>query len=585
METVYGEPPGQTTYSSDEWRRRIHPDDRERVDGLLAAALAGQAEYDLEFRVLWPDGSVHWVAARGQVHRDEQGQPLRLVGVNIEVTDRRKAEEARRRYEQVVRQSRDVILFVRRHDGRILEANPAATEAYGYSREELLRLSIQDLRAPGTEEFADAQMEQADRGGVLFETNHRRRDGSVFPVEVSSRGTTLDGVRALVSVVRDITDRRRAEQALRDADRNKDQFLAVLSHELRNPLAAIANSLGVLERDPGGSRAARAQAIIGNQARQLARLVDDLLDVTRISRNKVRLQMQRLDLCALVRQAVEDHRLLFEDAGVRLEVQTPTASATVDADAQRLRQVVGNLLQNAAKFTPRGGSVRASVEPAAEPGKVEIQVADTGIGIPPEVRAHLFEPFAQADAPPMHGSSGLGLGLALVKGLVEQHGGTVNAHSAGVGQGAVFVVRLPLAVEEQQQAADARPAGASRSARRILVIDDNPSAAEGLGLLLEVEGHEVATATSGAEGVEMARRLRPDLVLCDIGMPGMNGYEVARSLSGDPMLAGTRLVALTGYAYEEDRRRAAEAGFHRHVAKPLSPEVLRELLDGGRSAG
>ncbi len=373
-------------------------------------------------------------------------------------------------------------------------------------------------------------------------------------------------------------DLKRAEQALRDADRSKNEFLATLSHELRNPLAPIKNSLYVLERvPPGGEQARRAQAVIGRQTEQLARLVDDLLDVTRISRNKIRLQRQCLELGDLVRRTVEDHRSLFDGAGVRLELLAAAQPAFVNADGSRLAQVVGNLLQNAAKFTPRGGRVTVSTDAAPTPGRVEIRVADTGIGMAPEVLARLFQPFMQAEATLDRSRGGLGLGLALVKGLIELHEGEIHAHSAGPGKGAEFVVTLPV-----ERAGDVRsgPDHAARAPRprRVLIIEDDVDAADSLRDLLELAGHEATVAFNGPEGIEKARKLRPDVVLCDVGLPGMDGYEVARTFRADAQLSGARLVALSGYALPEDLRRAADAGFEQHLAKPPRLEKLAELL-------
>ncbi len=386
--------------------------------------------------------------------------------------------------------------------------------------------------------------------------------------------------------------RSRAEEALREAegrlrtanaelieaDQRKNQFLAVLSHELRNPLAPIKSGLYVLDHAaPGGDQARRAQAVITRQADQLARLVDDLLDVTRIARNKVQLQRQRLELNELTRRTIEDHRPLLEQAAVHVDLEPAPKPVFVDADWNRLAQVVGNLLQNAAKFTPRGGRVTVAVSTDAASRSASVRVADTGVGMTSEMMARLFEPFTQADATLDRSKGGLGLGLALVKGLVELHGGEVSATSAGLGQGSEFIVRLPLDVTTTAGSTDA-PATAAKVRRRVLVIEDNVDAADMLREVLEFGQHEVAVAYSGPDGIARAREFRPDVVLCDIGLPGMSGYEVARVFRADGILNRAYLVALSGYALPEDLRRAGESGFERHLAKPASLEKVEELL-------
>jgi two-component system CheB/CheR fusion protein len=377
---------------------------------------------------------------------------------------------------------------------------------------------------------------------------------------------------------------RKAGEALREVDRNKNQFLAVLSHELRNPLAPITNSLYILDHAPAGSeQARRAQAVIGRQVGQLARLVDDLLDVTRISHNKLTLQRKRLDLNQLVRQTLADHRTQFAKNEVRVEHFPASQPVFVDGDQNRLAQVVANLLQNAAKFTGPGGRMRVSVAADDATKGAVVRVADTGIGMTPEMLARLFQPFAQADATLDRSKGGLGLGLALAKGLAELHGGSITAHSAGVDQGAEFVMRLPLALEEvaSESARSSTPAASGR--RRVLIIEDNVDAADSLREALELSEHEVDVAYTGPSGIAKARASKPEVVFCDIGLPGMDGFEVARAFRADDALSGTRLIALSGYALPEDVQRAREAGFDQHVAKPPSLERLEEVLASNQS--
>ncbi|WP_242342331.1 ATP-binding protein [Anaeromyxobacter terrae] len=377
---------------------------------------------------------------------------------------------------------------------------------------------------------------------------------------------------------------RRSNALLRETDRRKDEFLGVLSHELRNPLAPIRNALSLLDRvEPGGDDAARAKAIIDRQVVHLTRIVDDLLDVTRISRGKIRLKRSRVELADLLRRTVEDHRTLFASRDIAVEVRLGEVPAWLDADATRLAQVIGNLLQNAAKFTDRGGHVEVTLERQA--GEGVVRVRDDGAGIPAEMLGRVFEPFTQADDSLHRSRGGLGLGLSLVKGLVTLHGGSVEARSGGAGRGAELVVHLPLAPESPLLRAETPVPVTPGGPLRVLVIEDNVDAAETLRELLLMWGHDVTVAHDGAAGVERARALRPEVVLCDIGLPVMNGYEVARALRADPALSSTFLVAVTGYALPEDRRLAAEAGFSRHLAKPVSLETLEQLLATAPRAG
>jgi two-component system CheB/CheR fusion protein len=368
-----------------------------------------------------------------------------------------------------------------------------------------------------------------------------------------------------------------SEALLREEDRRRNHFLAILSHELRNPLAPIRNGLHLLDRAPPGSeQAARATKVINRQVDQLARLVDDLLDLTRISRGKITLDRSRIDLRDLARQACEDHRTVFDARGVRLHVAVPDDPALIHADAARMTQVIGNLLQNAAKFTPAGGSTSVTV--AAANGRAEIRVRDDGIGIEPEFLGRVFEPFAQAESGREKTHGGLGLGLALVKGLVELHGGAVVAMSPGANRGSEFVVGLPLATDRAADDVASARARTGISSRVILVVEDDPDSGQMLADVLALDGHRVHLAADGRSGIAKALEVKPDIVLCDIGLPDMSGYEVARTLRGDASLERTYLVALSGYAQPEDRQRALEAGFDAHLGKPASPEMLNEVM-------
>jgi PAS domain S-box-containing protein len=374
----------------------------------------------------------------------------------------------------------------------------------------------------------------------------------------------------------DITERREAEEGLREAIRHKDEFLAMLAHELRNPLGAMSNALHVMKHTaPGSSRFQRAQESAARQVTHQARLVSDLLDVSRIIRGKLELRKEQLDLTRLVTETAEDHRSIFEEKGLTLSMDAPEGMVPVLGDRTRLSQVITNLLDNAAKFTPTGGTVRVTVTGGTSG---TVCVSDSGMGIDPELLPHIFDAFTQADQALDRSRGGLGLGLTLVKGLVELHDGTASATSEGLEQGADFSFTLPLA--EERPVIPELPATALqlKGNLRILVVEDSRDAAETLRDLLELYGYEVYLAYTGPEGVRAALELRPQIVVCDIGLPGMDGYEVATTLRGEPLTAEMRLIAVTGYGSEDDRRRSREAGFEAHLTKPLDLGELERLL-------
>lgn len=387
-------------------------------------------------------------------------------------------------------------------------------------------------------------------------------------------------VREWVGMLSDITERTRVEEALREADRRKDEFLAMLAHELRNPLAPIRSSAEVLRllRTDGDPRMDQAVRMIDRQAVHMTRLVDDLLDVSRISRGKILLRRERTDLVPLVRATAEDHRPQLESAGLALALELPDDPLWLTGDPTRLSQIVGNLVQNAGKFTNAGGRVTVRVSADTATDRVLLEVEDTGIGMDAEMMERLFEPFSQADRSLARSRGGLGLGLSLVKGLVELHGGTVEASSGGSGRGSRFVISLPWRSRELAPGTPLFSATTAGPSRRILVIEDHADAAESLRLLLEIGGHQVEVVATGEAGLNAARRFRPDLVLCDIGLPGMDGYAVARALRANGETDGICLVALSGYGRDEDRRRALEAGFDLHLTKPVDLATLSDLV-------
>jgi PAS domain S-box-containing protein len=409
-----------------------------------------------------------------------------------------------------------------------------------------------------------------------------RAKGRVF---FEGSGPDARAVR-LIGAILDTTPRKQAEEALREADRRKDEFLSMLAHELRGPLGPVLNSVYLLQR-PDADAATRGTAleIIARQVRQMSQLVEGLLEATRVVRGTVRLRRERLDLARLVRAAVEDRRAALAQAGLTLTVQTPETPVWVSGDATRLAQVLQNLLDNAGRFTDPGGRVAVDLEAAA--GEARLRVRDTGVGIDAAMLLRLFEVFAQADRSLERSRGGLGLGLTVVRGLIELHGGTVAAASAGPGQGAEFTVRLPLE-REPAALADvpaAAPAQAPAARRRVLVIEDNRDAAFTLRLFLEALGHEVRVAYTGTDGVRELAAWHPDAVISDIGLPGLDGYGVAARLRADPAMDQVLLIGVSGYGSDADVRRALDAGFDHYLVKPAAPEDIERLLAQGRRSG
>jgi signal transduction histidine kinase/CheY-like chemotaxis protein len=391
----------------------------------------------------------------------------------------------------------------------------------------------------------------------------------------------------LARMAADLVERKRAEDALREADRRKDEFLATLAHELRNPLAPIGNAVQVLRlqgtADPSSRR---AHETIDRQLRHLVRLVDDLLEVGRITRGRIELKRERVDLQSVVAHAIETNRPLIEAAGHHLTVDLPPAPIFLDADPVRLAQVFSNLLNNACKFTAPGG--RIAVLSHREDGEVVVTVTDSGAGIPPRLLASVFGLFAQVERPIDRSVGGLGIGLHLAKRLVELHGGTVVARSEGEGKGSELVVRLPVLPGSPAVAeARAEPAGDRRAAaRRILVVDDNRDSTESLSLLLQLGGHETEMAHEGGEAIEKAQAWHPDVILLDLGLPRMNGYDACRAIRRLPEGKDIRIIALTGWGQEQDRLETARAGFDAHLVKPVDMAALGKLLgDGAAAAG
>jgi signal transduction histidine kinase len=449
----------------------------------------------------------------------------------------------------------------------------------------------------GTIESFKQLVHEADRERV-FETLDAAIDrGEIFTCEFrivwpdgNIRWVTNLGVvqfdaagqpTSMTGTITDITERRAAEEALKHADRRKDEFLATLAHELRNPLAPIRTGLHVLNLSQDSTVVESTRKMMERQLSHMVWLVDDLLDVSRITSGKVTLRKEQVLLRAVAETAVEASRPIIEAAGHTLRVSLPDEPVWLAADPTRLAQVFTNLLTNAAKYTPEGGCINLSA--SREGGEVIVRVTDSGLGIPPSMLAEVFEMFTQVNRTLERSQGGLGIGLALVKRLVEFHGGTITAESPGLGGGSTFTVRLPLveactSSPEQRSTAEPPSIRPSTSCCRVLVVDDNVDGAQSLANVLQIGGHEIRIAHSGPAALDAVCPFHPDVVFLDIGLPGMNGYEVAKRLREEPLVSGAVLVALTGWGSDDDKRQSKEAGFDFHLTKPVDVAAIERIL-------
>ena len=482
-------------------------------------------------------------------------------------------------FRALVEQATDGI-FVADARGAYIDVNSAGCAMLGYAREELLRLTIADVVDPKEVERIGPEVARFEgEEMVVSEWCFRRKDGSNFTGEVRGR-QCADG--RLQAIVIDITERKSRELDLREADQRKDEFLAMLAHELRNPLAPIRYAARVLGKlDLEEPRVQWARDVIERQVAHLARLVDELLDISRIARGKITLKKAPLELSELVRQACEAAQPLMSAKGHRFEVMIPETPVTIDGDLVRLVQVLQNLLDNAAKYTPERG--RVELVAGLSGREVEIEVRDNGAGIPASLLPEVFELFRQGEHGPDSSRGGLGIGLTLVRQLVELHGGRVEAHSAGLGQGASFTVRLPAAIDAAENPSPTEDGPLAEPVRlRVLVVDDDVAVAESTAMLLRLEGHEIRCANSGEAALRLCREFQPEAVLLDIGLPGQDGYEIARKIRSLPGGAELKLIAVSGYGHEAAVARGREAGFDLYLVKPVDPEKLSAVLTAPR---
>ena len=560
------------------WSDAVHPDDRDAIARRWEHAVACSESFESKHRLRAADGAYRWFIARA-LPTVSEGQALRWLGSLTDIDDLVQAEDALRASERVYRaigESIDFGVWVCDPEGRNVYASDSFLQMVGMTQEECSSYGWGDVLHPEDAERTISAWKECVRTGGQWDIEHRFRGADGRWHDVLARGVPVRNERGQIEcwagINLDIARLKQAEQAVRESDRRKSEFLATLSHELRNPLAAVQYAIDLLKVSEHQPDRARAREVLERQVSHLVRLVDDLLDLTRIASNRIPLRAARMDLGSVIRQATEAWGAVIADAGQVLEVSVPDTPLWMEGDRDRLLQVATNLLSNATRYTPKGGTIRLAAERVG--AQIHVTVADTGIGLAAEDLSRVFEMFVQVDDP---GRGGLGIGLALVKGIVDLHGGTVEAHSRGRGHGTEFVVALPGAdgrgTPELLSAGNTTPAPVP-----ILVVDDNVDSAEMMRTLLELYGHRVMVAYTAKAALESVRSFQPVLAFLDIGLPDMNGYELANQLRADPTLAGLFLVAVTGWGQDEDRQRALAHGFDAHLTKPASPDDLLAMI-------
>ncbi|MBA4105223.1 MAG: hybrid sensor histidine kinase/response regulator [Pirellula sp.] len=533
------------------------------------------------------DGSRIWANVVITALRDSSGELRGFLKITRDLTERKQAEEKLRQSEErlrlMVESVQDYAIFMLDSEGLVMSWNAGAERIKGYHAEEIIGkhfstfYTSKDIAA----EKPKWELEAAIRDGRVEDEGWRvRKDGSQFwaNVIITALHDTHGILRGFAKITRDLTDKRQVEE-LQSADRQKNEFLAMLAHELRNPLAPIRNGVELLKMS---SRCEPdiydTTQMMERQIIHLVRLVDDLLDVSRIVTGKIHLERELIDVSEFIDRAVEEVQPTIDGRGHELILVRPTRPLVIDGDIVRLAQVISNLLTNAAKFTDNPSQIWLTVESHHE--EVFIRVRDEGIGIEADQLERIFKLFEQGDTTVSRNRGGLGVGLTLVKRIVELHGGSVSATSGGNSPGSEFIVRLPLSnqLSTRSHPSPSMMARHRKSNRRILVVDDNVDAAVSVAKMLKLWGHEVETAYNGPDALKTAHRFNPDVVLLDIGMPGMNGYEVAKQMRAEREFDAVIITALTGYGQSEDRLRSSEAGFNHHMTKPPDPAALAALL-------
>ncbi|MEO7939253.1 MAG: PAS domain S-box protein [Burkholderiaceae bacterium] len=560
------------------------PVENPALRAVAEARIVGLANHTI---LIAKDGTESHIDDSAAPIQDETGKVQGAILVFRDISARRRSEASVRESETKLHMLADTmpqLAWMAQPDGRVFWCNRRWHQYTGATLEQTQGWGWQSMVDPGQLPAVTEQWTECIASGIAFDrvVALKGADGEFRPF--LTRGNPLrDGDGRILNwfgTCTDISEMKQLEHALREADRRKDEFLATLAHELRNPLAPIINSLELLKR-PGidVAMASRTRDMMERQVRHLIRLVEDLLDVSRVMQGKIELRREPVELAAVLASAVDIAQGQINTHNHTLDISVPTEPLVLDADPVRLAQVFGNLLVNSAKYTEPNGHIWLTAR--RHGSQAVVSVKDNGIGISPDMLPHVFDLFVQADHASAKAQGGLGVGLTLVKKLVTMHEGSVEAHSEGLGMGCDFVSRLTLLSSNEPQPTETQEDDTERvaPARRLLVVDDNEDAATSLAMLLRFMGNEVWIAHSGSDALEIAARLRPDMVFLDIGMPGMDGYETARRLRRQPGCESTVLAALTGWGQQEYRGRASDAGFDHYLVKPLDPDLLQGLLD------
>jgi PAS domain S-box-containing protein len=597
---MFGVPKG-TPLSYQSFLAAVHPDDREFVREQWTAALMGEP-YDIEHRIV-VDGQVRWIREKAYLEYDGSGGLLGGFGITQDISEQKRAQqktfEAQRRLQAIMHAVPVGISYSDDASCQRITGNSAVLSQFEIGPTDNISASAADAEAAGRKvrffhdgrEIADYELplQRAVAEAreippmeleVLLASGRRWFTAASGAPIIGEQGEILGGVAVTV----DVTERRNAEEALRENDRRKDEFIATLSHELRNPLAPIRNAIFLLRKLDGGSLGERSRSLIAMVERQvnhLIRLVDDLLEASRISTGKIKLMKQPVDLADVIRHAIETCEPLISDGRHELSLSL-SGELIVDGDSMRLTQVFANVLNNSAKYTPAGGKIEVSTMRSEDDAVVCVR--DNGAGISRDMLPRIFELFVQSSQPAGAERSGIGVGLAIARRLVEMHGGHIEGHSEGVDCGSEFVVRLPLVAGSPDEKQERTPASVA-TAGRVLIVDDIPEVADSLVMLLETLGADVRAVHDGEAALAAVVEFRPQLALVDIGMPKMDGYETARRIRLLPEGRDLVLAALSGWGREEDRRRALAAGFNHHFLKPIDIEALEKLLNSGAVGG
>ena len=601
LERIFGLQPGEFSQTEEEFFDLVHPDDRQPLADAVRRAIETRSDYDIEFRYTQKGGASGWMLGRGRAFYDAAGKPYQLAGLGWDITDRKQIEEALRAMADIVESTDDAVI-AKDLNGIITSWNPAAERLYGYKAEEVIGQPVNLLIPAERPDEEPAILAKLRRGERIdhYETIRVAKDGSRIPVSLTvspiknASGTVIGASK----IARDISEQKRAQDEIHDilareraareeaevANRTKDEFLAVLSHELRTPLTAMLGWLSILRSHRIDQKTTEhAIETIERNAKAQAQLIEDLVDVSRIVGGRLNLELRPIDLLPVIDAAIEVVRPAAEAKTISIEVDFDSTVGPVSGDPDRLQQVIWNLLANAVKFTPKGGSIYAYFRRTES--SAEVIIRDTGIGIAADFLPHVFERFRQADSAVTRSHRGMGLGLAIVRHLVELHGGTVTASSEGENQGSTFTIRFPLAAmtertpESSGQFEKAVATDEKLNGIRILLVEDEPDARELIALTLRRSGADVEAVDSAASALHRMQSFIPDVLLSDIGLPEESGYDLIRTVRALPTdLNKVPAIALTAFAAESDRQMSMSAGFHAHLAKPVEPDRLIETI-------